>query len=128
VPDGRRLSVAYPLDVERTAADLARFLSTPPRVTAVVCDTDVLAAVALAAARDNGLSVPEDLSIVGFNDGDVARFVRPSLTTVALPARRAGALATSLLIGGTPVRREHILTPSLTVRDSTSVWVPDRSS
>jgi LacI family transcriptional regulator len=120
VPDAPRLRVRYPLDVERTTADLARFLSGGRRLTAVVCDTDVLAAVAMAAAYDAGLSVPEDLSVVGFNDSDVARFARPGLTTVALPARRAGALATSLLVGGTAQDRGHVLAPSLTVRGSTA--------
>jgi DNA-binding LacI/PurR family transcriptional regulator len=126
VPDGRRVTVAYPLDVERTTADLAAFLAANPGLTALVCDTDVLAAVTLAAARDVGLRVPADLSVVGFNDSDVARFTRPALTTVALPARRTGALATSLLLRGSSEERAYVLEPALTVRDSTAPPSPAR--
>ena len=126
VPDGPRLVVPYPLDVNRSTPQICRLLSTEPRPTAVVCDTDVLAAVTLAAAADVGLTVPRDLSVVGFNDSDVAKFARPALTTVALPARRAGALATSLLVQAQPEQRSHTLAPSLIVRDSTDRPPPDR--
>lgn len=119
VPDGPRLVIPYPLDVDRSTREIRQLLSAESRPTAVVCDTDVVAAVTLAAAADVGLTVPDDLSVVGFNDSDIAKFARPALTTVALPARQAGALATSLLIQNQPEQRSHTFTPKLVVRDST---------
>jgi len=63
----------------------------PP--TAVVCDDDILAGGVYLAARDRGLRIPEDLSVVGFDDLPFARVLSPGLTTVSADARRLGAVA-----------------------------------
>lgn len=78
----------------RTQALLAR--RKPP--TAIVAAGDLIAAGALQAIRDAGLSVPDDVSVMGFGDFEIARHVQPQLTTVQLPLADLGANAASLLV------------------------------
>lgn len=70
-----------------------RLLASPARPTAVACFNDVVALAVLAAAADAGLSVPRDLSVVGFADLPQASQVRPALTTVRQNARDLGERA-----------------------------------
>jgi LacI family transcriptional regulator len=69
-----------------------------PRPTAVICGNDVLAVGALAGAHQLGLRVPADVSIVGFDDIDLAKYTRPPLTTVHVPHRRMGLTAAAKLL------------------------------
>lgn len=75
-----------------------RFMRLEPRPTAIVCGNDVLAAGALMELRARGLRAPEDVSVVGFDDIDLATAVTPALTTVHVPHRRMGATAAELLL------------------------------
>lgn len=82
-------------DVARRAAELLRL---PDRPTAVVCTSDMMAMVAIQAARDAGLRVPQDLAVTGFDDIDQASLLNPRLTTVRQPLRpMAVAIADMLL-------------------------------
>ena len=93
------------------------------RPTAVLCDDDLIAAGLYVAARERGLRIPRDLSVVGFDDMDFARALGPPLTTVALDAERLGATAFELLekrMKGTRVRRRIVLPAELLVRESTA--------
>ncbi|WP_420115202.1 LacI family DNA-binding transcriptional regulator [Pseudactinotalea sp.] len=89
-------------------------LSRAERPTALLCANDrVAAGVYLAAARV-GLSVPEDVSVVGYDDDEnIARHLRPALTTVALPHEEIGTAAMDALIthleGDTPLPGSDIL-------------------
>jgi LacI family transcriptional regulator, galactose operon repressor len=78
----------------------------------------------LEAARTRGLRIPADLSVVGFDDTEVARLASPPLTTVAQPLRKMGAVAlrTALRLGaGERVDSHHVeLATELVVRDSTA--------
>ena len=67
------------------------------RPTAVYCDDDLIAAGLYLAARERGLRLPRDLSVVGFDDMDFARALEPALTTVRLDAELLGATAFELL-------------------------------
>ena len=95
-------------------------LSTTPRPTALLCLSDRLAEGALNTAARLGLRVPEDLSVVGFDDATQA--AQLGLTTIRQPTRRKGTLATEalleLLAGHTPHRRRQ-LPAKLIVRTST---------
>lgn len=90
----------------------ARWLLTgEPRPTALLCASDELAFGALQAVRDAGLTVPNDISVTGFDDVPAAEYADPPLTTVRQPladkGRRAGELALRLLDGenaGRPIR------------------------
>ncbi|WP_318306728.1 LacI family DNA-binding transcriptional regulator [Amycolatopsis solani] len=74
-----------------------RLLSVPRPPTALVCDTDVLAVAALVAARELGLAVPGDVSVVSWDDSPLCRLVRPALSAVRRPLAELGALAAALL-------------------------------
>ena len=78
----------------------------------------------LEAARTRRIRVPDDLSVVGFDDTEVARVASPALTTVAHPLRRLGAMALrfALRLGaGEQVDSPHVeLATELIVRDSTA--------
>jgi DNA-binding LacI/PurR family transcriptional regulator len=91
--------------------------------TAVFCDDDVIASGLYLAARERGLRIPEDLSVVGFDDMDFARVLDPPLTTVALDGQRLGAAGFELLearMTGRRTRRRIVLPAELLVRGSTA--------
>ena len=67
-------------------------LSLPDRPTALFCISDVIALGALRVAKEMGLRVPEDLSVVGFDDVEYATMFRPMLTTVSQPCYQLGSL------------------------------------
>lgn len=97
-------------------------LSGPASPTALVCASDLSALGAIKAARELGISVPEDLSVVGFGDFTIAEYVNPGLTTVRLPLRELGrcAAATLLtLIDGAPVASQVVST-HLVIRGTTA--------
>jgi DNA-binding LacI/PurR family transcriptional regulator len=74
------------------------------------------------AARERGLRIPRDLSIIGFDDMDFARVLEPPLTTVALDAELLGATAFELFeaqIAGRRKRATTVLPATLVVRGST---------
>lgn len=75
-----------------------RLLQSSSRPTAIICGNDVLAAGALMAAHELNIAVPEELSITGFDDIELARAVFPQLTTVRVPHRRMGATAGECLL------------------------------
>ena len=73
-------------------------MADDPRPTVVMCGNDVLAVGALRRAQEIGLRVPEDVSITGFDDIEIARIVTPSLTTVHVPHREMGRKAAVELV------------------------------
>ena len=98
-------------------------LRLPEPPTAIFAVTDESAAGVVEAARARGLHIPEDLSVVGFDDTQVARFLSPPLTTVRQPLREMGAVAlrTALrLATGETIDSHHVeLATELIVRSST---------
>ncbi|MEV0846971.1 LacI family DNA-binding transcriptional regulator [Streptomyces sp. NPDC049954] len=92
--------------------------------TAVVCASDMMALGAVRAARQAGLDVPGEVSVVGFDDSPLIAFTDPPLTTVRKPVRAMGQAAVNALleeIGGTPAPPgEFVFLPELVVRGSTA--------
>jgi LacI family transcriptional regulator len=88
-------------DGYRLALDL---LALPDPPTALFCANDLMAIGALDAARELGLNVPADLSIVGYDDQDVARYTHPPLTTVLLPNYDMGRWAAEILVARSRAR------------------------
>lgn len=84
---------------ESGARALARLMASEPRPTAVICGNDVLAIGAIREARKMGLRVPEDLSVTGFDDIELASIAEPALTTVHVPHREMGRAAARALLG-----------------------------
>ena len=99
-------------------------LDLPEPPTALIGFNDKVAVGALAAAAQRGLRVPEDLSVTGFDDIDLAQATRPLLTTVRQPLEEMGRLAVSLLIRLMERHRLdalHVeLATELVIRDSTA--------
>jgi DNA-binding LacI/PurR family transcriptional regulator len=107
--------------VGREAA--AVVLETRPRPTAILAMSDELAIGTLEAARDAGVDVPGELSVVGFDDIPAAAHTTPPLTTVRQPLRRKGELAGELLLALQAGRRPALaprLPTELVVRGSTA--------
>jgi len=77
---------------------MQELLSMPHPPTAVFAASDMLALGALAAAKEKGLRVPDDISVAGFDDIDFAAFSDPPLTTVRVPASRMGEMAVEVLM------------------------------
>ncbi|HEV7951086.1 MAG TPA: substrate-binding domain-containing protein, partial [Glaciihabitans sp.] len=99
-------------------------LDLPNRPTAIISGSDEQAYGVYLAARERGLRIPEDLSVVGFDDVDLCRWVSPQLTTVQQPLASMAAEATRLLLmlaGGDEVASPTVrLASKLIVRDSTA--------
>ncbi|KPF89701.1 LacI family transcriptional regulator [Novosphingobium sp. AAP83] len=90
-----------------------KLLATTPRPSAIFASNDEMAAGVLHAAREQGLSVPEDLSIVGFDDTAIAAHIWPPLTTVRWPIQAMARAAAIKLIDPAKARHE----PSLFLSD-----------
>jgi DNA-binding LacI/PurR family transcriptional regulator len=103
-----------------TPEDLAGALVADERPTALLAGSDQLALAALQTARDAGLVVPHDLSIVGFDDIPGAAWAVPALTTVRQPLLRKGEIAGRLLTTAAAAGREVVLPVELVVRGSTA--------
>lgn len=104
-------------------AAAGKLLDLPDRPTAIFASNDNMAVGVLRAARERGLSVPEDLSVVGFDDAELAQIVTPPLTTVRQPLAELGRTAVSLLTR--MIERQRVealrveLATRLVIRDST---------
>ncbi len=95
--------------------------------SAVVCFNDISAIGAIRALHDGGLSVPNDVSVIGFDDLTVASYFVPSLTTIRQPLTQMGATAATMLLK--KIRGEHTesvvkIEPELMVRESTGKLNP----
>jgi LacI family transcriptional regulator len=101
-----------------------RLLTADPAPTAVFAASDELAAGLIEAARRRGLRVPDDLSVVGFDNTPLAQVISPPLTTIHGPVQEMGAVAlrTALrLAAAEEIDSHHVeLATRLVVRDSTS--------
>jgi LacI family transcriptional regulator len=96
-------------------------LHDPP--TAIFAFNDNIAIGVLRAARERGVRIPEDLSVVGFDDVEAAEIVTPQLTTIRQPLAEMGRMGVSLLerlIEGHGIEALHVeLRTQLIVRDTT---------
>jgi DNA-binding LacI/PurR family transcriptional regulator len=99
-------------------------LNLPEPPTAVVCGDDLQAFGLYEAARITGHRIPEDLSVIGFDDIDYCQWCAPALTTVRQPFTEMGATAARLVLamadGECPAQTQFELATSLMVRGSTA--------
>jgi DNA-binding LacI/PurR family transcriptional regulator len=113
-------------DADLAPAALQQLLKRAPETTGILCINDEIALAAIAGARQMGLEVPGDLSVVGCNDIKLARFFRPALTTLAIDIRSMVETALDLLFdqinhrspSGRPIKIR--LPASLVLRESTA--------
>ena len=119
----------------REAAQRLAGLPSRQRPTAVFCTNDLLALGMLQQLIQQGLSVPEDIAIVGYDDIDFAAAAAVPLTSVRQPRQLLGRRATELLLGEAIRDPNHVhqqiqFTPELVVRESSAPRLtrPRRSS
>jgi len=103
---------------------IEKLMSLPEPPTAVFACNDMMAIGAMAGAIDLGYNIPHDLSIVGFDDIELASYTNPKLTTVEQPKYKMGTVATEMMLrqvneGKSPGRR-LILPTELIIRQSTT--------
>jgi len=108
-------------------ARAVELLDLPEPPTAIFAGSDQQAFGVYEAARQHGLLIPEDLSVVGFDELPVARWASPPLTTVRQPLAEMGNVAAQMLgelIEGVPLRSTRVeLSTELIVRESTAaLW------
>ena len=107
-------------------AATAELLDRGVRFTALFASNDLMAAGALRELTVRGVSVPGDVSVIGFDDAPLAEMTSPALTTIRQPAQAMGDKAVSLLLArvtgaaDSAVGRRHVLPTSLVVRESTA--------
>ena len=101
------------------------YLAEHPDTTAIFCANDAVAVALLQAARQAGISVPGRLSIVGFDDIDLAGFVSPGLTTMAVDKVGMGRIAVTLLAHRLEIGQDSVtqtlVRPTLVLRESTDL-------
>jgi DNA-binding LacI/PurR family transcriptional regulator len=125
----RSISQSHVFLVEEKSSDAGyeatrKMLLQNPKLTAICAINDLTAIGAIRAVFDSGRSVPEDISVTGFDDLWLARHYNPPLTTVAQPLDRLGQLATQTLLEKiskrTKVVKGSTLKPVLVERRSTA--------
>ena len=102
--------------------ELGREIAAQGDVTAIFATADILAAGIMAGLRQSGVTIPGDISVVGFDDINLCRLVSPPLTTIHQDAAQKGRLAVKSMIErlqGTPIEEPNIILPvSLVERES----------
>jgi LacI family transcriptional regulator len=113
---------------ESGVAAARELLTITPRPSAIFCNNDEMAAGVMAAVFEQGLRVPEDVSVAGFDDIPLSRQIWPSLTTVCQPIYQIAQTATEILlrqVNHEPPASLHIEFPTeLVIRKSTQPYLP----
>lgn len=117
--------------IDRGAEAMERLMRLPKPPTAVFCANDEIAIGAYAACRDLGVKVPDEVSIVGFDDSPGSAYITPMLTSVRQPLFHMAQAACEALIRcieEEPCVDAQVFTPDLVIRDSTSRPMEDPNS
>ena len=118
--------------IEGGIVAFGKLLQGPSRPTAVMCSNDMTAMGVLRKAYEEGIRIPSDLSVIGFDDIRLAQFVLPALTTVQMSQADLARLAFNALLAEvqretpSPTGTEYILKTHLVLRESTRL-VPEHS-
>ncbi|MBY5945754.1 substrate-binding domain-containing protein [Photobacterium rosenbergii] len=104
---------------------MTNLLSKNLPVTAIATYNDYMAAGCLSVLHENNLRIPEDISVIGFDDGDIARYVHPKLTTIRYPiqvmAEQAAKLSLQLASENKNTNQARLYNPTLVRRLSVGV-------
>lgn len=113
--------IEAPYRMDSGEAALRIMLDKRLDITAIFCGSDILAVGAIRHCRSRGIMVPEELSVIGFDDLEVAEYLYPPLTTIAVPAEAMGKRAAEFLLTPPPDRPLHAhteLETQLVVRET----------
>lgn len=110
------------LDRDATLAAARRILQASPRLTAVLCATDTLALAFLDAAQGLSVSVPDEVSVIGFDDVPVSAYSNPPLSTFDQRARQSASQVADMLVAaienGTDAPTPRLVQPDFVARGS----------
>ena len=131
LPLNRHFELAGDFSEESGVQAGAKVAALVPQPTAIFAANDAMAIGCLAALRERGLRVPEDVSLVGFDDVPIARYLTPALTSVQVPIAELGKQAMALLLAAVDGRPGHseagtthtVIVPTLAIRASTAAAV-----
>ncbi len=124
IPSENFSLIEAPYDFASAGDAIETLLAKTPRPTAVICGNDILAVGAVKRAKSVGLRVPQDISITGFDDIEVASIIEPEITTVHIPHRGMGKIAAECLLAmrkNDSLSRSRELKPHIIERGSLSV-------
>ena len=103
---------------------MRRLRDENPQVTALICSNDAMAMGAVSQAHELGLSVPNDISVTGYDGVRLAEFYNPPITTLAHSAAQCGQALASMVVGlvqgQAPTDHQVLLPADLTIRSSTA--------
>jgi len=122
-----RLVVEGDHTLEGGMAAFTRLLAGPVHPTAVLCSNDMTAIGVMRESHDAGISIPRDLSVIGFDDIRLAQFVIPPLTSVQMSQPELARLAFNALLAEVerdvpaPNGTEYVLKTNLVLRESTGL-------
>ena len=111
--------------IESGVAACAQLLALPDKPTAILCSNDMTALGVMRKSYEEGIVIPRDLSVIGFDDIRLAQFVLPALTTIQMSQSELARLAFHALLEETkrerpsPTGTEYMLTTHLVLREST---------
>jgi LacI family transcriptional regulator len=121
----RALVVEGTHTIEGGIAAFGKLLAAPNKPTAVLCSNDMTAMGVMRKAYEEGIQIPADLSVIGFDDIRLAQFVLPALTTVQMSQAELASLAFNALLSElqrdapSPTGTEYVLKTHLVLREST---------
>jgi LacI family transcriptional regulator len=123
IPYDKKLLVQTEYSLSGGRDSITKLIGLKDRPTAVFCSNDYIALGAIKGAREAGFTLPDDLSIVGFDDMQTASYMVPALTTIRQPAYNMGKRAAELLLQlvenqTKPV--QQMMESSLVIRESTT--------
>ncbi len=108
-------------------AATVKLLALPERPTAIFCQNDRTAIGCYEALKEAGLVIPDDISVIGYDDEEISRHLHPQLTTVVLPHRAMGQWAVEHLATARDAERPvHPVGLACTLIERSSVSVPRR--
>lgn len=121
IPFDRQLVFEHEMDIA-SCLELSRKLTKTPDITGLVVTADVMAAGIISGLHQNGIRVPEDISVVGFDDISLCCMITPNLTTIHQDIYLKGKLAVEFMLqkldGENPGKTEIILPTYLVERES----------
>lgn len=114
IPFDKELVIKQEMDID-SSKKAAEELLTHPDVTGLVVTADIMAAGIMAGLKEHGVRIPEDISVVGFDDISISQMTTPTLTTIHQDMNLKGRLAVDFmlqLLEGRPLNRSEITLPT----------------
>lgn len=114
----------YEGDYQETGGSigLKHFISEKQTFTALICANDEMASGSMTYAREHGFSLPDDISIIGFDNNNFARHTYPKLTTINNPVKEMGQMVAKLVLKNIYQHKDitikHFFEPTVIIRDS----------